>query len=53
MLSALTYSSSGLTHNAKLAIKVHGVVVHAKKYSSLSNTLNGTITVLTDTSLYP
>ena len=39
--------------NATLDIKVQGVVVHTRKYSSLSFNLKGTITVLASTSLYP
>lgn len=48
--------NDGLAHISKLTdkyIKHPSEVVHTKKYSSLSTTLNGTITVLTLTSLYP
>ena len=53
LLSTFTYSSSGLTQSATFAINVQGVVVHARKYSSLSFTLNDKTTEFTSTSLYP
>ena len=51
--STLTYFSFGLTHKATFEIKVQGVVVQTRKYSSESFLLNGTITVSTVISLYP